>query len=222
MTQQWDPALKAASLTLSNVNLTASNSSTATYASDHGTEGFASGRYFWQVVLTFSDQAGAGYASYSDAGFPPTTYAAGNYLGIGPYSFAYFGNGGSVFGNSGSVLATLASFTSPCTVDCAIDFNSNLVWWRPSTGTGANLWNNAAIGSQNPAVGSQVGGIAIPNSMLTDGAVNSVPQAIYPGFTLQNSTDTAVARFAQATWTTSAPSGFGPFDPDVLMAQICM
>jgi hypothetical protein len=130
------------------------------------------------------------------------SFSSGQYIGINQSGLAYYTN--STVLQSGGTQATYAAYASGTRVCMALDLIAAKMWWRP--GIAAN-WNNAAIGSQNPAVGSQVGGLAIPAGLLSDSSV------ITPAYTFNTVADTAVASFAQSSWLGTAPTGFGPFDP---------
>lgn len=200
ITQAWDQSHKSGSVFLSPDSMTA----TAKSFSFSGIAGqnqtaFAiktgSGRYYWEVVLTGGANVGAGVGVSGSA--PTAVTNGGAYLGFQSNSIGWFPNGGVLNANGTLTSWETYSAVSGVRLCFALDKVSNKIWGR--VGTTGN-WNNAAIGSQNPAVGSQVGGTALPAASQT----NTVP-----GVALYAVDETAVGNFAAFTWLGTPPTGFG-------------
>lgn len=115
------------------------------------------------------------------------------FLGQDAKGLGYYSNAGVY--NNGSQLATYATFASGQLACVAIDLGNRKAWWR--LGTGGN-WNNDVIGNQNPA--TNTGGQTVPAG------------TIYPAVCIAHYTDINTAAFASASWSGTAPAGFGPFD----------
>jgi hypothetical protein len=192
-TVTWNPATAVSPIALSNGNLTASitlpNNQNYT-ALATGSVG-ASQQKYWEIVGdtvdAFSVSVGLGVA---DGGF---VSASGNFLGIDSHSLGYY-NSNDVY-TGGSSVANLDVFTTPGdVVSFAVDTVNSKIWFRKNGGN----WNNAVIGSQNPA--TNTGGISF-----------SLTQPLYPALVFRaaaTATYQVTARFASAAWTYAAPSGF--------------
>lgn len=205
MTQSWGTN-HAPSVTISGAgNLTASTTLNSSFEMGAASEGAATGtRLYFEIVITGTDAIGVGFLGTGDV------FGDGNYVGQRSMEVGLYSLSGTVYNNgSSSQPFGTFSFASGTAVGIALDLVANLAWFRP--GPGAN-WNNDVIGNQNPAVGSQVGGYAIPSAVTS-----ALP--IYPAYCLNNSTagtgSNAVGQFASSSWSAAAPSGFSPFDPSV-------
>jgi hypothetical protein len=204
--QQWNSAqTNTGYITLSGspvLTATRNSSGSPTDAVGFALEGVTTGKFYWEESITLVTSVGTGVGNTSSS-------SSMGYLGSGTDSISYYQDG-SVLGNTGgALLATLATFGSVvmCT---ALDLINNKIWWRP--GTAAN-WNNDIIGNQNPA--TNTGGISIVQSGMT-----IISNAVVPGFDVFATNDALTAAFASSSWLGTPPSGFGPFDPDLMGAMV--
>lgn len=227
MTQAWNPTFTASGITLSSGNLHAVSSGTdAVVRASVGSETFAVGanKYYWELTVSGegfnADDSAIGLAN--DAVSLSTflgTDAAGN--GLGMFMNATDGDGvyykGTKVSADWSGIAALGYTTLAAAsglIGIAWDNVNHLFYIR--YGTTGN-WNGSA--TANPA--TQTGGVPINATLFTNGNVAPAIQLYHSSGT--NGADTITAAFAQASWTGTPPSGFGPFDSsDSLMAQICM
>jgi hypothetical protein len=93
-------------------------------------------------------------------------------------------------------VATIATFTAADNIGVAFDPFSEKVWFRKNGGN----WNNDVIGNQNPA--TNTGGISLATMSKTSFC------AAWGG----SATASITAKFATASWTYTAPSGFLSID----------
>lgn len=201
--QAWDQSHKSGStfLSLDSLTATAKSFTFSGFASQdqpvYAIKTGAGGRFYWEVVLTAGASGSVG-AGIGVTGSTPTRVLNSTYIGFQDSSIGWFASGG-VFSNNGSLdtWATYTAISSTVRLCFALDLVSNKIWGRVGT---AGPWNNAAIGSQNPAVGSQVGGTSLPTACRT----NTVP-----GIQLFDVNDTGVGVFASGSWAGTPPTGFG-------------
>ncbi len=114
-----------------------------------------------------------------------------SYLGEDMGSIGYFGNGGVCLPSAGcSSGATIGTYTTGSRIGAAVDLTNHKIWFTLNGTT----WNNAAIGSENPA--TNTGGLAIPTTGHIFFAVE--PNAVAESFTVNFG----------PTFTYSIPSGF--------------
>jgi hypothetical protein len=202
MFQSWSTTQKGAAVTLSNGNLTAASNAASTYAPVYGAISHpASSRIYWEVTV----RCGASNGDGVGIGNTSTSAANGQWLGIGTDSIGWYYLG-AVF-NGGSQVGTWGTFAgdgTPTILCFAADRVSNKLWGRSGV---TGLWLNAAIGSQNPAVGSQVGGMTIPSGVLA--------APIVPGVNGFDSAtpDSFVGAFSEKAWSGTPPAGFSSIDP---------
>ena len=195
MVQAWNPSQICSNVVLSGANLigtmtTNSPSDSPMYA----VESVTTGRFYWEITL-----AGAIATIAAGIGNILSSTGQGQYLGDGSNTIGWFGGGSVDSGASG--IATWATFASGNTLCFAMDLVSGKLWGRVGA---AGNWNNDVIANQNPAVGSQVGGVAIPSSVTAN--------AVVPAVSVETLSDTATGKFASASWIGTPPLGFGPFD----------
>lgn len=189
--QCWNFNNKNASITLSNGDLTATTSITATQnalALDPVMSG--TGKYYWEVVMTGTN-VGAGVGTHF------SSVATGIYLGQQDNHLGWF-NSGSVVSNN-AVIDTWSTFATGSRLCIALDMVNNKIWGRVGT---AGNWDNAAIGSQNPA--TNTGGLTLPTQIRFN---------VVPGCCLSTSGDSVAAAFASGSWAGTPPSGFGQIGP---------
>lgn len=178
-------------ITLSGGDLIASTATTANQVILAFDPTIGTGKYYWEVVVNGSGAVpGAGIAMAS------TPVVDGDYLGRYNTGIGWFSGGGVTTNNN--FADTWAAYGPGSTRLCfALDMTNFKLWGR--VGAGGN-WNNAAIGSQNPA--TNTGGYAIPGSIRFE---------VYPAANLGVSGDTVTGVFASASFAGTPPAGFGTF-----------
>lgn len=189
MTQAWNPAQTATGIVLSGGNLIATGNANAgiTFA----LESVSTGRYYWEITVATTALAGIGNTSspFTTGNFPGDTSAT---------TLGWYQNGSLFFNNA--TLTTWNTYASGNTIAFAMDLSSVKLWGRVGA---AGNWNNDVIGNQNPAVGSQIGGLGISgvtgSPVVPMGYANAV-------------NDVVTGKFDSGSWIGTPPTGFGPFD----------
>ena len=182
----WNPADKAASVTLSGGDLIATYSDGlgSSYHNVRSTDGKSTGKLYSEHTLFASN------TSQRSIGIATSSASLTDYGGKTTASIAYYMDG-TVYYNDG-LVTTIQTTTSGQRVDMAVDLGGGLIWWRTNGGN----WNND--GSADPATGT--GGITLgvtgTRFVMTSLRNISTPDS-----------DTAV--FSSASWAGTAPSGFG-------------
>jgi hypothetical protein len=182
VTTTWNPADKNANVTLSNGNLTAtdtSGTSPVRAIASHST-----GKFYYSVHLD-------ALAGNGTTGIANSAATLGNFVGSDNNGVAYNPSGGSVLANS-AALATIQTSVQGNTVDVAVDIGGQLIWFRTNGGN----WNNS--GTANPATGT--GGISFAS-------VAAGPY--FPAWAGFAASDAVTANFGAAAYTFAAPAGFG-------------
>lgn len=189
--QAWNFDKKNGNVALSGNDLiatTSSNLDQAVFALDPV---LTTGKYYWEIIST-----GSTASPGSGIGTLMSSTADSAYVGLGDNAIGWY-NTGSVLNNN-AVVNTWATYGPGTVLLCfALDMTNFKLWGRVGA---AGNWNNAAIGSQNPA--TNTGGYAIPSTIRFD---------VLPAANLHSSGDTVTGVFASASWTGTAPSGFGAF-----------
>ncbi len=179
-TSQW--STKGAAVTLSGSNLiaTVTVGTGSTCANN-----FISGPvYFEQVIgATLTGSARVGICN-------PYSFVMTTLVGVDLWSCGYNATGTVLINNV--TVATIASYTANDNIGVAFNPATNLIWFRKNGGN----WNNDVIGNQNPV--GNVGGI----STTTIGYGNFAPA--WGG----SATSSTTAKFASASWTYTAPTGY--------------
>jgi hypothetical protein len=155
-------------------------------------------KYYWEVAantVNASTTTYMGVAATSHIGNVGNAFIGNDAGSIG------FVNNGNVFNNNG-VVATIQTFTSGDTVCVACDLVNNKVWFRTNGGN----WNNAAIGSQDPA--NNIGGISLTN------VVNA--GSLRPGLNLAYNNDQLTVNLGDTAFAQTAPVGFSAPAPFTL------
>jgi SPRY domain len=198
----WDPSNTGANITLSAGNLTATTTTTAN-GSVHGTGGYIGSA----ALLLYYEARAATVVTAGNTwgiGIAATTASLSAYCGQNPASCGLYQNG-KVYNNALSSL-TFFTFVSGAVIGIAVDFPHQKLWFTANGTT----WNNAAIGSQNPA--TNTGGVTlIPNNnpWITSGVYNTV----VPCFGATGSTgNVGTADFGATAFTYPIPSGFQAWD----------
>lgn len=192
--QAWNFGFVNAHCTLSNNDLTVTTSTSGTNQSCFALDPVMSGtgKYYWEVVVSGSTSTiGAGVGTYK------STIADGNYVGQNPDTVGWYATASVV--NNNAVVNTWAAFTSGARLCFAIDMVNLKIWGRVGA---AGNWNNAAIGSQNPA--TNTGGLALPANCQF---------FVVPAVNLGTASDTATGVFASGSWVGTPPAGFGQIGP---------
>lgn len=178
----WDPANKAASITLSNGNLTAAQSSGG-WTSVKGLTSFAktTGKWYFEVTIVSSTSnntmVGVGNASAS----------LSNYCGSDVNGWGYWGNTGAYFNNGGS-FPLGNSYTTGDVIMVAFDAALGRMWFGKN-----GTWQN----SGNPGANTNTSFTGLSGSLV-------------PMFS-PNSAGSCTANFGATAFTYSPPSGFTGF-----------
>lgn len=186
---------KNSNITLSNGNLTASQTGNASndWSAVYASKSASSGKFYWETVITTAD------ASNCAVGFGSSVCdtSGGSYTGAAnTETEGWIGGSQAWWMYNNNSVATWGAWNSGDRVCIALDITNKKVWGRVNNGN----WNNS--GTANPATG--VGGYDWSGD--TQVAPNS---PFVPGFSLYTYNDTGTVYFASNTWSYSAPSGFG-------------
>jgi hypothetical protein len=193
--QAWNADFINAHVTISNNDLTITSGANATdqpcLALDSVMTG--TGKYYWEVISSgTTDTPGCG------VGASGSTNADFDYIGRFPQTLGWYSSGAVV--NNNAVVDTWATFGPGSVRLCfALDMVNLKIWGRVGA---AGNWNNAAIGSQNPA--TNTGGFALPSA---------VQVRVAPAVNLKNTAETATGAFASGSWVGPPPAGFGQIGP---------
>jgi len=205
MATTWDPSAKGANITLSGSNLVATSTSTAS-SSTHGTGGYIGSSalllYYEATATTVQGVGNSWGAGISSNGSGLAQYLGQSSIGTGLYQ------NGKVFNNA-LAGTTIFTFASGAVIGIAVNFTAQKLWFTINGTT----WNNAAIGSQNPA--TNTGGITtIANN--NPFIVSGVYQTVVPCCgTTGNTTNVVTANFGATAFSYAVPSGFTAWDPVV-------
>jgi hypothetical protein len=176
---------------LSNNNRTA----TSTLTTVGGARSYAnksSGKWYFETTITTATNGFAGVEIITPTG----TYS--DVLNTATNCAVIFVGSGNMWTNSTFRGGGGGNLQSGETIGIAWDATAQLIWfWRSTTG----LWNNGAIGSQNPATGT--GGWSTSSFPTMAPAVNV--QASGPA-------DTFVINCGQAAFINTIPSGFSAWN----------
>jgi hypothetical protein len=201
----WDPSAKGANITLSNGNLTCTSTTTAS-STTHGTGGYIGSAalllYFEATVNTVINSLNSWAIGISSSGSGLAQYLGQSSIGTGLYQ------NGKVLNNT-LTITTIFTFAAGAVIGVAVNFTAQKVWFTINGTT----WNNAAIGSQNPA--TNTGGItttANNNPFIVSGTY----QTVVPAFgTNSNTGNIGTANFGATAFSYAVPSGFTAWDPVV-------
>jgi hypothetical protein len=145
----WDPANKGADVSLSNGNLTATQTGhSADNAMGRATAAIVDAIYWEQLIVNdIGSASGAGITNASQ------TFLQGEWLGYGTNSIGIYSNG-DVYQNysgTGTFRVNLGiSFASGDIVCTAANKVLGKIWWRVNGGA----WKGSGGGSDNPATGA--------------------------------------------------------------------
>lgn len=188
----WSPSERATTIAITNAGLDASRTSQAIGSCRSSSPILpAEKRYFEVAIVTMTNADGTAIGLGSSS-FVPAGHYTGDNSG-GNSSIGYFGDG-TVY-RAGSNQGSIATYAAGDNIGVAVDMVNSKVWFRKNGGN----WNNAAIGSQNPA--ANTGGYSI--STLTTGGLT-----VYPACTFFAVGEKISGRFLATSWSYAAPSGF--------------
>ena len=180
----WNPSDKAASLNLTNGNLTDTSTSSAGSANVRSIFSASTGKWFWEYTLTTVV-----------SGYLPGI--ANNVIGL---TAAVPGTGacvvnasGALYVNTTSVLSFTGGLASGNTFAIAVDIGAKRLWIK----YGSTNWNNNV--ANDPATG--VGGVDIS-------ALASPPYYAFASIGVTGGVLTA--NFGASTFVNAVPSGFQP------------
>lgn len=145
MATTWNPLDKSAGITLSGGN------NTATAAAGGGVRSTSShnigggGKYYFEFTSNTLASSNDGLGLANASWVLSATSNSNNIISHVNFGSIRDGNGGSASLSDGSPQGH--------TLSVAVDFVNNKTWWRID----GNGWNNAVIGSQDPA--NNIGGI---------------------------------------------------------------
>lgn len=180
-TTSWDPANKAASINLTNSNLTATASSPPNVVGVRSIASASSGKKYWEFsVLANGGSIQVGIAMST---WDYTTSSVGSGTGVG------LSGGGTVFGTGGN--GTHYAVGDRCCF--ALDISAKLLWCR-NIDIGP-LWNQD--GSADPATG--VGGLD----------VSAYTAPFFAAASFNTSADSLTVNFGATAYAATRPSGYG-------------
>jgi hypothetical protein len=180
-TTTFNPAQTAATITLSNGNLTATANSNSGAANTRSISCHSTGKFYAEFTIGTSTGGGTLGIGIADNGEL-------SWLGSGTHSVAMY-DGGQVY-YADATTTTYNSFAATNIVSMAVDVGGGLEWWRVGSGN----WNNS--GSANPATGA--GGFSATLSGTICAAVEE-----------EATTNAVTANFGATSYAQSVPAGFG-------------
>lgn len=190
----WDPAKTNAAITLSNLNLTTSGGAN-NYSSYGAVKSTLTGKKYLESFINVTGGNLNMVFGIANGTFGYVTN--GNYVGVDINSFGYFAKTGQIFLNSAQIGPTIQTIGGVGVTICqAFDFDNLKAWFRIDAGN----WNNAAIGSQDPA--NNIGGASF--STMAAGPYFAA------GTQYDSPADQITATFA-ASFAFPVPAGFGPY-----------
>ncbi len=186
-TTTWNPSDKNANITLSNGNLTATNTFVVAFQSLRAVAAHSIGKYYFEShidAMTATTVYGIGNA----------TASLSNFTGSDLNSIGWNPNGGDIYLNGSNFGPNIQGAVTGDTVSIAVDMGNTKIWFRTNGGN----WNNDVIGNQNPA--TNTGGINFST-------MNAGPWLPMGTFTANGNANTA--DFGATAYAQSVPSGFG-------------
>ncbi len=188
----WNPADKAAEVSLSNGNLTATRSGGGVNnnAAVRGTTSKNSGKSYFEIHVDTS--VGSASGDYSIYGIASAALGLNAYVGSTAASYGYEHSTGVKYTN-GSGTALGAALAAGDVLGVAVDLDAGKMWFAKN-----NTWQ----GSGNPGAG-------------TNPAFTGVSGTFYPAASLYKTATTQhvlTARFAPGILSYSPPSGFSAWE----------
>lgn len=193
----WNPADKNAAISLSNLNLTATQASGSLYVTARATAGKSSGKYHVEFQLgaaTSWNNVGVGFAT--------SALDLGDYISVSGQTsiglYGYTGNVGEIFYDDAPALdiGTANMPINGARIAMEVDFAAGKLWVAKDSAD----WNGNA--SANPVTG--VGGFDI-SVMLAGGA-------IFPAVSTKAVGDSVTLKPRASDFTRAVSSGYSPWD----------
>lgn len=187
----WNPADKAANITLSGGNLTANASVGGTgYGFVRATSSHSSGKWYFELNITADSVSSSIILGIVNAA-SSTVAVPGVLDANGSMYVSYTGTVGAIYANSAGTVLSATPYTTGATIGVAVDVTNHLVYFARN-----NVWQNAA----NPSAGT--------------GGINYITTSpVFPFFGAQtNEYTTAVANFGASAYAYTIPSGFSSWD----------
>lgn len=197
----WNGSDKTANITLSNLNLTATQSASGANGGARAVQGNTNGKFYWECTLTTVSNVSSGVGMCASTATLNT--GIGGSMSLNSCAIS---QGGTIVNSRATVVTGLGVLANGTIVGIALDCASGAAWFRLAP---AGNWNNS--GTANPATAA--GGIA-----LGFGAV-----AIYPQVLLGAQNNAVTANFGDSAFSGAVPSGFtagfAPFVPTASLAR---
>lgn len=179
-----NPSDKGAAITLSGGDLIATKASGASDQLARSIASKTSGKHYWEITIN------AGTA-YPGLGIATSSHSLTAFLGANTHGCGYFKTGAVTINSA--TAATIQTFANGDVVCVALDMDNGKIWFRTNGGN----WNNAVIGSQNPA--TNTGGINI---------AGMAAGAKFAAVNLSATNDQVTANFGGSAFAQTPPSGF--------------
>jgi hypothetical protein len=199
-TSKWNYGDKADEVTLSGSDLTATRTAATVgtgYNNVRATVLNGSNKVYGELMGAIP--SGANANAVGVANFSAPIQGTGNYLGSDNNGIGYYADG-TVYRNA-TLITTIATWNGTDWIAVAVDRTNNKIWFKNLTaGSG---WNNAAIGSQDPA--NNVGGLDI----------SAISGSLYPFTSFFDINDARTVSLGGSPYTGSLPSGFTHWDGSV-------
>lgn len=192
MTTTWNPADKAAGISLSSTNHIATSSSGNN--SVRGTSSHSASK--WYIEFKGITLSGAALIGFADSTQSLTTNTLSAAMG------ADSGTPGHI---SGAFISTenLSANIATHTVAFALDLTGNLIWCRLDAGA----WVGDGVGAGNPATG------------VHGGVISGVTHPLFPFAFLQNG-GTVTINAGDNAFDNPAPAGFAAWDAPPILAPL--
>lgn len=165
----FSPTDKNSTFTLSNNNLTATNSGAASWSSARANTGKSSGKWYWETTHTGANRVviGIGTATESLTSFPGSTDANG---------WGYYTAGGIY--NSGGFVGggTYAAFAAGDVIGIALDMDAKTIrFYKNGVAQGSAALTGLPAGPMYPMVASEGAGYAITANFGATAFANTPP-----------------------------------------------
>lgn len=179
-----------ANVTLSNGNLTATHSSTATDSGARSTANKTTGKWYFEVTMSNI------HGNFDCAGVlvPAATYT--NFVSQSINCLSTFKSSGNIWGGNIYSGKTLGAIVNGDVISFAVDLTARRAWLRKNGGN----WNGLALASENPNTGT--GGVIIAATVAYAPAVGFGGIGTLAG-------DAMTANFGKTAYAFPAPTGFG-------------
>jgi hypothetical protein len=183
--------------TATNVTLT-NNLRTAQHTNSSSNSGARSTSLKNSGKLVFEVQLSNITGQFSSIGILTAAGTLTNFVTDGFFCAAAYFTTGQIWSNGAFSGKVIAGYTGTDFVMVAVDFAALKVWFRVAT---TGLWNNGAIGAEDPA--NNLGGVSISNFSAT-----TMGPAVGFGGSGTSAGETWLANFGNAAFTNPVPSGF--------------